>query len=129
MQHQRQWKVTALAMALFSVLASAPSSRAEPILNEEDDAPSTFAELALEAGSRAAILGQCSIGASPVIYAFEHRLDSAELSPADKSRLRQGLQSARSSAAEALAASGTSQCSGAYGLLRQTIRDMDRPLS
>jgi hypothetical protein len=127
MHHQRQ--VTTLVMALLTVLAAAPSLQAEPILNDEDDAPSSFAELALEAGSRAAILGQCGIGASPVIYAFEHRLESAALSTADKSRLRQSLQSARSSAAGALAASGTSQCSGAYGLLQQTIRDMDRPLS
>ena len=129
MQHQRQWKLTALVIALFSVLATAPSLQAEPILTEEEDAPSSFAELALEAGSRAALLGQCGVGASPVIYAFEHRLESAELSTAAKSQLRQSLQSARSSAAGALAASGTSQCSGAYGLLQQTIRDMDRPLS
>jgi len=118
-----------LVMALLTVLATAPSLQAEPILNDEDDAPSSFAELALEAGSRAALLGQCGVGANPVIYAFEHRLESAELSTADKSRLWQSLQSARSSAAGVLAASGTSQCTGAYGLLQQTIRDMDRPLS
>jgi hypothetical protein len=125
MHYLRRFNAIGFTVAL---LATAPSLRAEPILGEED-APSSLGELALEAGSRAAILGQCGIGGRPLMLAFEHRLQAAGVSAAAKDELMQRFQEARSSAAAALADSGSSQCSGAYGLLRETIRDLDRPLS
>jgi hypothetical protein len=129
MHYLGRFNAIALVSALLAVLATAPSLRAEPILGEEEDLPGSLDELALEAGSRAAILGQCGIGGHPVMLAFEQRLQDAGLSGAAKGQLLQIFQDARSSAAAVLARSGTSQCSGAYGLLRETIRDLGRPLS
>jgi len=128
-RHAKYWSAFAFASALFAVVAVAPNLRAEPILGEDEDSPSSLGDLALEAGSRSAILGQCGIGGSPLMLALEHRLEAAGLSSMARSQLLQSFQTARSSAAAVLADSGTSQCSGAYGLLRDTIRDLDRPLS
>jgi hypothetical protein len=127
-QLRKHFALIAFAAVLIASLASG-DLRAEPILGNDEDSPSSLSDLAREAGSRAAILGQCGIGSRPVMFVFERRLEAAGVSAAAKSELRQSSQSARASAAAALVRSAANECSGAFGLLRETIRDLNQPLS
>jgi hypothetical protein len=127
-QLRKSFALIAFAAVLIASLA-ARDLRAEPVLGDDEDSPGSLSDLAREAGSRAAILGQCGIGSRPVMLAFESRLEAAGVSAAAKSELRQSFQSARASAAAALVRSAANECRGAFGLLRETIRDMNRPLS
>jgi hypothetical protein len=114
------------AAALIASLA-AGDLRAEPVLNDDEESPSSLSDLAREAGSRAAILDQCGIGSRPVMLAFERRLEVAWVSAAAKTELGESFQSARASAAAALVRSAANECPGAFGLLRETIRDLEQP--
>jgi hypothetical protein len=116
----------AFAAALIASLA-AGDLRAEPVRGDDEDSPSSLGDLAREAGSRAAILDQCGIGSRPVMLAFERSLEVAWVSTAAKGELEQSFQSARASAAAALVRSAANECRGAFGLLRETIRDLEQP--
>ena len=121
------------AFALMAFAAAPTASlavgdlRAEPVLGDDEYLPSSLGDLAREAGSRAAFLDQCGIGSRPVMLAFEHRLEAAWVSAAAKSELEQSFQSARISAAAALVRGAANDCPGAFGLLRETIRDLEKP--
>ena len=127
-QLRKNFALIAFAATLIATLA-AENLRAESILGDDEDSPSSLSDLAREAGSRAALLGQCGVDARPVMLAFERRLEAAGVSAAAKSELRQGFQSARASAATALVRSAANECRGPYGLLREIIRDLNQPLS
>ena len=125
-QLEKDFALIAFAAALIASLA-AGDLRAEPVLRDDEDLPSSLSDLAREAGSRAAILDQCGIGSRPVMLAFERRLEAAWVSAAAKSELGESFQSARASAAAALVRSAANECRGAFGLLRETIRDLEKP--
>jgi hypothetical protein len=122
----KDFALIAFAASLIASLA-AGDLRAEPVRGDDEDLPSSLGDLAREAGSRAAILDQCGIGSRPVMLAFERSLEAAWVSAAAKSELEQSFQSARSSAAAALVRSAANECPGAFGLLRETIRDLEQP--
>jgi hypothetical protein len=116
----------AFAATLIASLA-AGDLRAEPVRGDDEDLPSSLGDLAREAGSRAAILDQCGIGSRPVMLAFEHSLEVAWVSAAAKGELEQSFQSARATAAAALVRRPANECRGAFGLLRETIHDLEQP--
>jgi hypothetical protein len=125
-QLAKDFAFMAFAAVLIASLA-AGDLRAEPVRGDDEDLPSSLGDLAREAGSRAAILDQCGIGSRPVMVAFERSLEAAWMSAAAKSKLEQSFQSARASAAAALVRSAANECRGAFGLLRETIRDLEQP--
>ena len=123
---QERFCTMAFAAALIASLV-AGDLRAEPVRGDDEDLPSSLGDLAREAGSRAAILDQCGIGSRPVMLAFERRLEVAWVSTAAKTELGESFQSARASAAATLVRSAGNECRGAFGLLRETIRDLEQP--
>lgn len=115
------------AVVLLSLSVLTPAAGAEPLTGEDDESPKTLAELALESGSRAALLATCGIDGTSLRVSFERRLEAYDLNLADRSALRQSYQSAETSAAAALVRSGTSSCTDADGLLRETLHDLADP--
>ena|SRR5690242_12154739 len=115
------------AVVLLSLSVLTPTAGAEPLTGEDDGTPKTLAELALESGSRAALLATCGIDGTSLRVNFEHRLDADDLNLADRSALRQSYHQAQTSAAATLVRSGVSSCADAYGLLRETLHDLAEP--
>jgi len=115
------------AVVLLSLSVLTPAAGAEPLTGEDDESPKTLAELALESGSRAALLATCGIDGTSLRVSFERRLEAYDLNLAARSALRQSYQSAETSAAAALVRSGVSSCADAYGLLRETLHDLAEP--
>jgi len=115
------------AVVLLSLSVLIPAAGAEPLTGEDDESPKTLAELALESGSRAALLASCGIDGTSLRVGFERRLEAYDLNLADRSALRQSYQSAETSAAAALVRSGVSSCADASGLLRETLHDLVEP--
>jgi len=115
----------AIRPAAPPVEPAAPSVEDVSMIGPSDTAPISLRDLALEAGGRAALLSQCGIGGAPIGFAFEHRLEASGISQAARSELWQSYGAARSAAAAVLAGTKMTQCGGAYGLLRETIRDLN----
>jgi hypothetical protein len=131
-----QERIRYLLERMFSPASSIPNPRPAappkedaPIIGRRDMAPESLGDLALEAGTRTAILSQCSIDSAPIKFVFEHQLETAGMGQTARSDLWQSYWAARSSAAAALARSGMTECEGAYGLLKETIHDLDRSAS
>jgi hypothetical protein len=116
------------ATILLSLWVLAPATCAEPLTGEGDESPRTLAELAREAGSRAALLASCGIGGGALRAGFEQRLETLGVSAADRSALGESYRSAESSAAATLLRSGAGGCADGYGLLRETLQDLARPV-
>ncbi len=121
--------VTAVA-AGAAVPPSAPATQAErPVIARDDDSGMSLGDLALEAGSRSAMLAYCGIDSAPIEFVFVRELEASGISQTAKRDLWQSYGRARSSAVAVLARSGITQCEGAYGLLKDTIHDLSQPVS
>jgi hypothetical protein len=112
-----------------AILPMVPAIQAERRVAVVDDSGRSFGDYALEAGSRAAILAYCGIDSSPIEVVFNRELEASGISQAARRDLWQSYGRARSSAVAVLARSGITQCEGAYGLLKDTIHDLNRPVS
>jgi len=99
------------------------------MIGRGDAAAVSLRDLALEAGARTALLSQCGIDGAPIAFAFEHRLEASGISQAVRSNLWQSYGASRSSAAAVLARTEMTECGGAYGLLKETIHDLNLPAS
>jgi len=121
--------LTAVA-AGAAVLPMVPASQAERrVALAVDDSGMSIGGFALEAGSRSAILAYCGIDSSPIEFVFGRELEASGISQTAKRDLWQSYGRARSSAVAVLARSGMTQCEGAYGLLKDTLHDLNRPVS
>jgi hypothetical protein len=112
-----------------AILPMVPAIQAERRVAVVDDSGRSLGDYALEAGSRAAILAYCGIDSSPIEVVFNRELEASGISQAARRDLWQSYGRARSSAVAVLARSGITQCEGAYGLLKDTIHDLNRPVS
>ncbi len=119
--------VTAVA-AGAAVPPLAPASQAERRVAVADSGMS-LGDLALEAGSRSAMLAYCGIDSAPIEFVFVRELEASGISQTAKADLWQSYERARSSAVAVLARNGMTGCEGAYGLLKDTIHDLNRPAS
>ena len=121
--------VTAVA-AGAAVPPSAPATQAERrVAVDVDDSGMSLGDLALEAGSRSAMLAYCGIDSAPIEFVFVRELEASGISKTAKADLWQSYGRARSSAVAVLARNGMTGCEGAYGLLKDTIHDLNRPAS
>jgi hypothetical protein len=121
--------LTAVA-AGAAVLPMVPATQAERrVVADDNDSGRSLGDFALEAGSRSAILAYCGIDSAPIEFVFNRELEASEISQTAKADLWQSYGTARSSAVAVLARSGMTQCEGAYGLLKDTIHDLNRPVS
>ena len=108
----------------------APATGAErPVIAPDDGSGRSLADLALEAGSRSAMLAYCGIESAPIEFSFVRELEASEISQTAKADLWQSYGRARSSAVAVLARGGMTECEGAYGLLKETIHDLNQPVS
>jgi hypothetical protein len=112
-----------------AILPMVPAIPAERRVAVVDDSGRSLGDYALEAGSRAAILAYCGIDSSPIEVVFNRELEASGISQAARRDFWQSYGRARSSAVAVLARSGITQCEGAYGLLKDTIHDLNRPVS
>ncbi len=112
-----------------AILPMVPATQAERRVAVVDDFGRSLGDYALEAGSRAAILAYCGIDSSPIEVVFNRELEASGISQTARRDLWQSFGRARSSAVAVLARSGITQCEGAYGLLKDTIHDLNRPVS
>ena len=119
--------VTAVA-AGAAVPPLAPATQAERRVAVADSGIS-LGDLALEAGSRSAILAYCGIDSAPIEFVFVRELEASGISQTAKADLWQSYERTRSSAVAVLARNGMTGCEGAYGLLKDTIHDLNRPAS
>jgi len=99
------------------------------MIGRSDAAPASLRDLALEAGGRTALLSQCGIDGAPIKFALERRLGASGISQAARSDLWQSYGAARSSSAAVLVRTRMTECGGAYGLLKETIHDLNLPAS
>jgi hypothetical protein len=121
--------VTAVA-AGAAVPPLAPATQAERrIAVVVDDSGMSLGDLALEAGARSAMLAYCGIDSAPIEFVFVRELEASGTSQTAKAVLWQSYERARSSAVAVLARDGMTECEGAYGLLKDTIHDLNRPAS
>ena len=121
--------LTAVA-AGAAVLQMVPATQAERrVALAVDDSGTSVGDFALEAGSRSAILAYCGIDSSPIEFVFNRELEASGISQTARSDLWQGYEAARSSAVAVLARAGMTECKGAYALLKDTIHDLNRPVS
>ena len=121
--------VTAVA-AGAAVPPLAPAIQAERrVAVVVDDSGMSLGDLALEAGSRSAMLAYCGIDSAPIEFVFVRELEASGISKTAKADLWQSYGRARSSAVVVLARNGMTGCEGAYGLLKDTIHDLNRPAS
>jgi hypothetical protein len=121
--------VTAVA-AGAAVPPWAPATRAErPVIARDDDSGRSLGDLALKAGSRSAMLAYCGIDSAPIEFVFVRELEASGISQTAKADLWQSYGRARSSAVAVLARNGMTECEGAYGLLKDTIHDLNQPVS
>jgi hypothetical protein len=108
----------------------APATQAERrVAVVVDDSGMSLGDLALEAGSRSAMLAYCGIDSAPIEFVFVRELEVSGISKTAKADLWQSYGRARSSAVAVLARNGMTGCEGAYGLLKDTIHDLNRPAS
>jgi hypothetical protein len=112
-----------------AILPMVPATQAERRVAVVDDSGRSLRDYALEAGSRAAVLAYCGIDSAPIEFAFVRELEVSEISQTAKADLWQSYERARSSAVAVLARNGMSQCEGAYGLLKDTLHDLNGPVS
>jgi len=112
-----------------AVLPMVPAAQAERRVVAADDFGRSLGELALEAGSRSAILAYCGIDGAAIEFVFNRKLETSGISQTARRALWQSYGTARSSAAAVLARSGMTECGGAYSLLKETIHDLNRPVS
>jgi hypothetical protein len=112
-----------------AILPMVPATQTERHVAVVDDSGRSLGDYALEAGSRAAILAYCGIDSSPIEVVFNRELEASGISQTARRDLWQSYGRARSSAVAVLARSGITQCEGAYGLLKDTIHDLNRPVS
>jgi len=95
-----------------------------------DDGPAiSFADAATQAGTAAGIVDQCRSDAAPIHFAFRRALDSAKLDEARRQSLWQRYRTAETSTLSALANGGAIDCADANGIIRDTIHELDGPLS
>ena len=121
--------VTAVA-AGAAVPPLAPATEAERrVAVVVDDSGMSLGDLALEAGSRSAMLAYCGIDSAPIEFVFVRELEASGISQTAKADLWQSYERARSSAVAVLARNGMTGCEGAYGLIKDTIHDLNRPAS
>jgi len=121
--------LTAVA-AGAAVLPMVPATQAERrVVADDDESGRSLGDFALEAGSRSAILAYCGIDSAPIEFAFVRELEASGISQTAKADLWQSYERARSSAVAVLARNGMTQCEGAYGLLKDTLHDLNRPVS
>jgi hypothetical protein len=111
-----------------AVLPTAPATQAERRVLA-DDSGRSLGDFALEAGSRSAILAYCGIDSAVIEFVFNRELEASGISQTTRSDLWQAYEAARSSAVAVLARAGMTECKGAYALLRDTINDLNRPVS
>ena len=111
-----------------AVLPTAPATQAERRV-VADDSGRSLGDFALEAGSRSAILAYCGIDSAVIEFVFNRELEASGISQTTRSDLWQAYEAARSSAVAVLARAGMTECKGAYALLRDTINDLNRPVS
>ena len=71
--------LTAVA-AGAAVLPMVPATQAERRVVADDDSGRSHGELALEAGSRAAILAYCGIDSTAIEFAFNRELEASGIS-------------------------------------------------
>ena len=119
--------LTAVA-AGAAVLPTAPATQAERRVLA-DDSGRSLGDFALEAGSRSAILAYCGIDSAVIEFVFNRELEASGISQTARTDLWQGYEAARSSAVAVLARAGMTECKGAYALLKDTIHDLNRPVS
>jgi hypothetical protein len=113
-----------------AILPTVPATQAEPrVAVAVDDSGRSVGDFALEAGSRSAILAYCGIDSAPIEFVFNRELEASGINQIARRDLWQSYGRARSLAVAVLARSGMTQCEGAYGLLRDTIHDLNRPVS
>jgi hypothetical protein len=121
--------LTAVA-AGAAVLPMAPATQVESrVVADADDSGRSLGDFALEAGSRSAILAYCGIDSAVIEFVFNRELEASGISQTARSDLWQGYEAARSSAVAVLARGGMTECKGAYALLKDTIHDLNRPVS
>jgi hypothetical protein len=123
--------LTAVA-AGAAVLPMVPATQAERRVvadADADDSGRSLGDFALEAGSRSAILAYCGIDSAVIEFVFNRELEASKISQTARSDLWQGYEAARSSAVAVLARAGMTECKGAYALLKNTIHDLNRPVS
>jgi hypothetical protein len=118
-----------LLLASAAIRPAAPPGQDVSMIGRSDAAPVFLRDLALEAGARTALLSQCGIDGAPIAFAFEHRLEASGISQAVRRNLWQSYGASRSSAAAVLARTEMTECGGAYGLLKETIHDLNLPAS
>jgi hypothetical protein len=111
-----------------AVLPMVPATQAERRVAVVDDSGRSLGDYALEAGSRSAILAYCGIDSSPIEFVFVRELEASGISQTAKADLWQSYERTRSSAVAVLARNGMTECEGAYGLLKDTIHDLNRPV-
>ena len=113
-----------------AILPMVPATQAERrVVADDDESGRSLGDFALEAGSRSAILAYCGIDSAPIEFAFNRELEALGMSQTAKRDLWQSYGRARSSAVAVLTRTGMTQCEGAYGLLKDTIHDLNRPVS
>jgi hypothetical protein len=113
-----------------AALSMAPATQAERrVAFAVNDSGTSVEDFAREAGSRSAILAYCGIDSAPIEFAFNRELEASGIGQTAKRDLSQSYRRARSSAVAVLARSGMTQCEGAYGLLKDTLHDLNRPAS
>jgi len=113
-----------------AVLPMAQATQAERrVVAADDDFDGSLGDFALEAGSRSAILAYCGIDGAAIEFVFNRKLETSGISQTARRALWQSYGTARSSAAAVLARSGMTECGGAYSLLKETIHDLNRPVS
>ncbi len=115
----------AVGVAIADIRPANYSIQRDSPVTANEDWGSPLRDLALEAGARSAILAQCGIGVSAVDFAFQHKLEAATISQTTRSGLWQTYRGAKASAAAALDRSGMKECGAAFGLLKDTIRDLE----
>jgi hypothetical protein len=117
----------AILIAGFQSAISAAA--AEMPIASADETAASLDDAATQAGTAAGIVNQCHSDAAPIQSAFMRALDLAKLNPADRQNLWQRYRAAETSTLSALANQAAISCADTNGIIQNTIRQLDRPLS